>query len=363
MNKLTDIAKRAALIVLAFIVAIIITLIIARFLKTPQDVWLNVPLPDTSKQLLVLRVAYANNPRFTALTEPQLQQLLQQTTLLMQQHFQLNVEFKMSAPITVDALFSVLPAAVKQQRASSIADPRTLDQHSIGQMRNSLYDQLSHYAGDSNHLLDYARPHVVSAETVTDIATLARALTDTHIARLVYWYDEKSSDGEPIIDGSDFNQWVWWDSLGYGDLPYDVVITNQLVASLEISDVAMHTALRGGINGGTMTYSKHGRYGGYVFVSVFALINDLPLLTQLRDDKHYTAEQIIHYAAATLAHELGHLFMHYDHPFGAKDCIMNPTPLLHYRTWYNGLNADSCRAISLPQMQRGAAKIGYNADW
>ena len=103
MNKLTDITKRAALIVLAFVVAIIITLIIARFIKAPQDVWLSIPLPDTSKQPLVLRVAYANNPRFATLTELQLQQLLQQTTILMQQHFQLNVEFEMSAPITVDA--------------------------------------------------------------------------------------------------------------------------------------------------------------------------------------------------------------------------------------------------------------------
>ncbi|MBI3188122.1 MAG: hypothetical protein HYZ31_09715, partial [Gammaproteobacteria bacterium] len=227
----------------------------------------------------------------------------------------------------------------------------------------ALYAQLSDYEGDSQHLMDYARPYLLSDEHVTDLATLARALVDTQITRLQYWYENPAADGKPIIDGSPYNQWVWWDSLGYGALPYDVVITNQLVASLETYDVAMHSALRGGINGGTMTYSKQGRYGGYVFISVFALLNDMAMLTSLRDDAHYSDEQLAQYAAATLAHELGHLFFHYDHPYGASACLMNPTPLLRYRTWYEALNTDACRALQLPQMQTGAVHISYNPNW
>ena len=361
--KKPDIKKNVALILLAFIVAILITAFISHFTHAPEEAWSKIPLPDITHQPLSLRVVYARNPRFVDLTEQQLQQVLQHTSVLMQQHFNLHVEFEIRAPVDVGVLFASLPAAVKQERQSSIADPRFLDQPSLRKMRNSLFEQLSNYAGNPKNLLDYARPHVLSNESLTDMAALARALSDTHVTRLRYWYEEKATDGKPIIDDSAYNQWVWWDSLGYGELPYDVVITNQLVASMETYDVAMHSSLRGGINGGTMTYSKQGRYGAYVFVSVFALINDMPMLARLRDDKHYSDEQITHYAAATLAHELGHLFKHFDHPFGAGECLMNPTPLLHYRAWYEGLNAQACSAKRLPQMQSGAAEISYNANW
>jgi hypothetical protein len=363
MNNFSESGKRIGLVLLAFVLAIIITLFLARFFKTPQDTWSNLVLPDVSSQPVSLRVVYASNPRFTDLTEQQLQTVLQHASVLMQQHFNLNVEFEISAPVDVAELFTTLPDTVKQVRAAAIVDPRSLDQQNLSQMRSSLFNQLSKYAGNPQHLLDYARPHIMSKESLTDVAALARALSDTHITRLRYWYDEKADDGQPIIDGSEYNQWVWWDSLGYGNLPYDVVITNQLVASMETYDVAMHSSLRGGINGGTMSYSKQGRYGGYVFVSVFAMLNDLPMLISLRDDKHYTDEQITHYVAATLAHELGHLLKHYDHPFGASECLMNPTPLLHYRAWYDGLNAEACNAQQLPQMQAGAAQISYNPSW
>lgn len=360
---MSRIRKRVALILLAFVVIIVIGTIIFRAGRAPKDEWRSLALPDISHQPLSLRVVYAHNPRFSDLSELQLQAILQNTSVLMKQHFALDVAFEVSKPVDVAGLFTQLPEQIKKQRQSTIVDPGLINQNNLTRMRNALYAELSEYESDPQNLMDYARPYLMSDEPVTDIASLARALTDTHVARLRYWYENRAADGKPIIDGSPYNQWVWWDSLGYGALPYDVVITNQLVASIETYDVAMHTSLRGGINGGTMSYSKQGRYGGYVFVSVFALLNDMDMLTSLRDDAHYSDEQIAQYAAATLAHELGHLFFHYGHPYGDSDCLMNPTPLLRYRAWYEGLNAGACRAKNPLQMQTGAVQISYNAHW
>lgn len=342
---------------------IAISIIVFIQVRAPKDEWRNMVLPDISHQPLSLRVVYAHNPRFNELSEAQLQTVLQYTSALMKQHFAVDVVFEISPPVKMPDLFAILPDSVKQQRQSAIVDPRYIEPASLIQMRNALHAELLAYESDPQHLMDYARPYLLSDLPVTDMATLARALIDTQITRLQYWYENPAADGKPVIDGSPYNQWVWWDSLGYGALPYDVVITNQLVASLETYDVAMHSALRGGINGGTMTYSKQGRYGGYVFISVYAMLNDMALLTSLRDDAHYSNEQIAQYAAATLAHELGHLFFHYDHPYGASACLMSPTPLLYYRAWYEALDADVCRAIQLPQMQTGAVHISYNANW
>ena len=355
--------KRIVLILVAVVVVIIIGTLVFTSSRTPKDEWRNLSLPDISHQPLSLRVVYARNPRFSDVNEQQLQAILQHTSVLMKQHFALDVVFEISNPVDVDKLFTQLPKQIKKQRQSAIVDPRYIDQHSLNQMRSAMFAQLSEDDTDPNSLMDYARPYLMSDEPVTDMASLARALIDTHVSRLRYWYEDRAADGKPIIDGTPYNQWVWWDSLGYGALPYDVVITNQLVASIETYDVAMHASLRGGINGGTMSYSKQGRYGGYVFVSVFAMLNDTAMLTSLRDDIHYSDEQIVQYTAATLAHELGHLFFHYGHPYGDSECLMNPTPLLRYRSWYEALNAEACRVKNRPQMASGAAQISYNPNW
>ncbi|MDQ1362425.1 MAG: hypothetical protein QG652_285, partial [Pseudomonadota bacterium] len=303
--------KRFALIILVLVA--VAAAVVFWLLRKPADDWRLLALPDISSQPLSLRIVYARNPRFADLPEAQLQNILQQTSVLMKQHFALDVVFENSNPVYVEELFAQLPEKVKQRRQSAIIDPRNADQADLARMRNELYEQLVSSGNRQQNLIDYARPYLLNGQAVNDIASLSRALIDTHLARLRYWYEDKASDGKPVIDGSPYNQWVWWDSLGYGNLPYDVVITNQLVASMESYDAAMHASLRGGINGGTMSYSRQGRYGGYVFVSVFALLNDTDMLAGLRDAMHYTDEQIVQYAAATLAHELGHLFFHYDH--------------------------------------------------
>ncbi len=53
------------------------------------------------------------------------------------------------------------------------------------------------------------------------------------LARLGHWTTATAADGRPVIDHTPYNEWVYWDSLGYGPLAWDVVVTNQPVISAE----------------------------------------------------------------------------------------------------------------------------------
>jgi hypothetical protein len=359
-NALTG--RGLALALLAFVLVAAIVIVVSRSGHKPAEEKQNVPLPDITHQPLHLRVVQALNPRFAAMNGEQIQRTLDHTTIMLKQYFGLDVVFEFQGTITVEQLFGYLPEHIVRLRQSAILDPRRITKYDRMQLNRALTAQLTMHEQDTQSVMNYARPYLIDGAPVNDLPTLNHALINTLITRMNYWHEEKASDGNPYVDGSRYNQWVWWDSLGYGELPYDVVLTNQLVASIETYDLDVHSSLRGGINGGTTTYSKQGRYGGYVFVSMFAMLNDSAMLGILRDDAQYSSAQVENYTAATLVHELGHLFFHYGHPFGMTGCVMNPTPLLRYREWYDGLKADACDRTH-PQMQPGAAQIVFYPDW
>ena len=144
---------------------------------------------------------------------------------------------------------------------------------------------------------------------------------------------------------------------------YDVVLTNQLVASAEKYGMDVHSSIRGGLTAGTTTYSKKAQFNSYAYIMVYPMLNDTDLLTTLRHDKTYTEEQIVNYSAALLTHELGHLLLHLGHPFGNKYCIMSPTVMLNYRDWYDNLDASLCAVGISKDMQIGAVELEYNKNW
>jgi len=349
------------------VVAVLVVLLLVYLVTTQRHqpvAWRAVPLPDISAQPIRLRVAHVVNPRFAALDRQQLEAVLRRSEQLARQHFGVQLALHYQQTLPIDEFFQLLPPSVKAARTSSIVDPAAVDADDLARMGDALYQSMREDGSDPQALIDYARPYLIHPGPVTNLEELARAVIQAMLIRLRYWYGHRAPDGRPVLDSSPYNQWVWWDSMGYGELPVEVVITNQLVASLENYDLALHTGLRGGINGGTMTYSRASPLKGYVFVSSYALLNDNPLLAQLKHDRRpYSHQQVIDYAAATLVHELGHLLFHYGHPFGVASCIMAPTPLLQYREWYAGLDAEACRAAAPAQMQPGAAKILYNPAW
>ena len=329
--------------------------------KEPE--WTVVELPDLPDGTITLSVANVVNPRFAELTDDQLNQILDKTVLMVKQHFELSIAFEKPATVPINTFFDYLKDNVKKERAKDIVKFSEVNEVERARMREGIYKRLTKYWDDREVVADYARPYLIDPFEGDDFWQLARALVDTLLAGLQGWQDVKASDGKPVIDSKPYNEWVWWDSIGYGDMPYDVVITNQIVASAEVYDMSVHSSLRGGITAGTTTNSKQAQFNAYVYIMVYPMLNDSEILVKLRNDEHYTSEQVTTYAAALLTHELGHLLLHLGHPFGNQYCVMSPTPLLKYREWYEGLDASQCLIGSEAEMMPGVARISYRTDW
>ncbi|MCW8830376.1 MAG: hypothetical protein OQK32_02530, partial [Gammaproteobacteria bacterium] len=256
----------------------------------------SIALPDVSGEVR-LRVANVTNPRFPQLSDEQLQAILDKTSDMVKQHFGLTVVFEKPKAVSIQKLFETLPEKVIQQQQDKIVKIKEVSEADIISMQAGIYDQLGGYRDDKQAVMDYARPYLLSPVEGDDFKQLSVALVDTLLKRLEYWHSQKAEDGRPIIDDMPYNEWVWWDSLGYGDMSYDIVITNQLVASAEIYDMSVHSSIRGGITAGTTTFSKQARYGSYVYIMVYPMLNDSKMLVELREDESYTSEQVTSYAA------------------------------------------------------------------
>jgi len=326
--------------------------------------WQPMPLPKLQSPA-VLRVAYVENSRFKSLTDDQLKKILNKTSKLVSEHFSVEVKFEHKKKISIQSLFEYLPFVAKNNQSKKIISIENEQDafESFNKIRDSISLQIKHSASTEESIIDYATPYLVEKNKINNLDDLTAQLTRTITQRYQFWLGQLANDGKPVLDGSPYNQWIYWDSLGYGALPYEVVITNQLVASIEENGMPVHTCLRGGITGGNMTYNKQSELGGFVFVSAFQIINDNKLMSYLREDEVYSEEQAINYIAATITHELGHLLFHYAHPFNAQSCIMNPTPLLHYRQWFNRLDVKACKQLNSPMLKPGAATVTFNTEW
>ena len=329
-----------------------------------DNVWENVVLPDVSRQPIKLSVANIVNPRFKQLTSSQVESILLRSQQLVKQYFDIDILFSDTDTLSIESVFNGLDKTLIQNRSTEIVDINFIGQRDRENMQQALFKTLSLYRDNKNNVIEFAQPYLLHPEIKhKGFISFSYALADTLISRLSYWKNQTAADGKPVLDGSGYNQWVWWDSLGYGDLQYDVVLTNQLVASAENYGMDVHSSIRGGLTAGTTTYNKNTQFNSYVYIMVYPMLNDTDLLTTLRQDESYTEEQIINYSAALLTHELGHMLLHLGHPFGNKHCIMSPTVMLNYRDWYDNFDADLCAVGSSHDMQVGAIELEYNKNW
>jgi len=326
--------------------------------------WSTIELPDISRQPVKLTVANVVNSRFKQLPERQIKKILLRSQQMVKQYFNIDIEFSDVKTLSIEDVFSHLNHKVVAERSDEIVNINFIDKQAREDMQQALFETLSNYSGNKQNVIDYAQPYLLQPEIKkSNFIDLSYALVDTLISRLEYWKTQKADDGKAVLDSNGYHEWVWWDSLGYSDLSYDILITNQLVASAEYYAMDVHSSIRGGITAGTTTYNKNTAFNSYVYIMVYPIINDSALLTTLRQDETYTDDQVINYSAALLTHELGHLLLHLGHPFGNKHCIMSPTVMLNYRDWYENLDAKQCAVGSNKEMTPGAAKIDYNRRW
>jgi len=218
----------------------------------------NVPTiqPGSTVQI---RVVHATNERLSRMSQEQLRIMLASAQSTVKKNFGVDVEFTDVAEIGVDRLFALIQPPVREARRSSIYDFKsgTGDNRKLAEGINTTLTQRGTKLEDA---LAFAAPYLPAGHP-KDLMTFSELLSNVMLQRLEHWRKVKAADGAPVLDASPYNEWIYWDTLGYGNLQYDLVITNQLIASAEYVDVDVHSAIRGGVSVGTTSYSRNNKYG------------------------------------------------------------------------------------------------------
>ncbi len=309
-----------------------------------------------------LRVVHVTNPRLARFSPDHLRIVLASAQLAVWKDFGVYVEFTDAPDIGIDQLFALVPAAIMKERMSSICDFKSGagDRQKLAEGINATLTQRGTKLEDA---LAFAAPYLPAEVHPKDLMEFSGMLANVMLERLQLWRRVNANDGAPVLDATPYNEWVYWDTLGYGNLPYDLVLTNQLIASAEYYGVDVHSAIRGGVTVGTTSYSRTGRYGSYAVFSTFPFQDNSGTTRLLRGGEQYSEEDAAELAGMYLAHEIGHLLLQLGHPFGQKACVMNPVSMLRFREWSDQVNGRDCPLGSRPEMTPGAIPPNFNGAW
>lgn len=314
--------------------------------------------PGTSVKL---RVVYADNSRLARFSPDHLRIVLASAQLAVWKNFGTFVEFTEPEEIGLDKLFATLPPPIRETRVESIYDFKS-GKGDVRMLSAGIQRTLEERGTKLADALTFAAPYIASKRP-RDLKSLSDELASVMLERLSQWRSVKARDGAPLIDTSPYNEWVYWDTLGYGDLQYDLVLTNQIIVSAEYYGVDIHSAIRGGLTAGTTSYSRNSRYGSFVFFSTFQFQDESEVTLKFREGETYTEEYAAELAGAYLAHEIGHLLFQLGHPFGQKACAMNPARMMRFQEWYEQIDAAACPFGSRSEMKPGAIPPSYNLTW
>ncbi|HEY8102685.1 MAG TPA: hypothetical protein VIF82_18250 [Burkholderiaceae bacterium] len=316
-----------------------------------------VPLPQLPLGAINLRVAYVINPRLPRMSSEQLQRLLLATQIASQQHFGVTLKFLPVEEIPISTFFLQIPDDRRKQAQDAIFDFKT-GKGDVGRLNKDFAEGLKEWSAPLPEIEQFARPYIGELKE-HNFDALGTALAKLQLNRIEHWKNIKALDGDSIIDTSPYNEFTMWVALGYGDIPFEVVITNQPLVSVEYVHPAVHTAIRGGYSNGVTTYNKLSHYGTMSIWSTFAFTTDDAWVKEMRDGESYSAEDAATFAGISMAHEIGHQLFHYGHPLNHSACIMNPISLFSYRAWAEKLSAKDCPVGSNPAMQPGAARLAF----
>lgn len=331
--------------------------------KVSGSEWQKTPASPVKPGATVqIRVLHATNPRLARMSREQLRIMLASAQQTVKENFGVDVMFTEVAETGIDQLFALIPPPVREARKSSIYDFKsgTGDKRKLA---DGIYTTLTQRGTTLVDGLAFAAPYLPATAHPKDLKEFSALLSDVMLERLDNWRQLKATDGAPVLDATPFNEWVYWDTLGYGNLQYDLVITNQLIASAENIAVDIHSAIRGGVTVGTTTYSRHGRFGSYIFWSTFPFLDESENTLLLRGGERYSEVEAAQLSGIYLAHEIGHLLFQFGHPFGQNACVMNPVSMLRFREWSQQIDSARCAIGSRPEMTAGAIPEYYNVNW
>ena len=323
----------------------------------PEFSYVEMPPPEFDPERVMLRVAHVINPRLERLSSVEIYLLLHYFKVQSKALLGVTVDFETVEEIDIENLFAAIPTDIAE-----IARHQTFDVEKATSYESEIFVALMHdaFEGSSNpirELVEFGDGYLETKPERINSISFTEAVYETLVSRLKSLHRIVAKDGNPVIDKSDYNKWAVWVAAGYAHKPYDVVLTNQLIASATYGNVEIHSAIRGALPVGTAAYSSSGRYGGFVFSSTFPFTNNSSQILGMRGGESYSRMEAAKLAGTYLVHELGHLLYRYGHPFNETGCVMNPVTLLHFRDWYEGIVSRTCPVIDTGAMKKGAANF------
>lgn len=316
-----------------------------------------IPLPALPGGTLTLRVAHVVNPRLPRITDAQLSALLAASARTAKAHWGVTLRFAPVVEMDIATLFDRIPAKRRKLAAAQSFDFKSGhgDPDKLARAYGSGFKASREPLAP---MVDYARSHgaIVDGKNYT---AFGASMAQLQLSRIAGWQSRNGLDGQPVMDAAPYNEYPMWVALGYGNLPFELLITNQIIAGAEYIDPAVHTALRGGYSNGITSYSRKSRFLNFSVWSTYAYTGNDDALVALRGGERYTPDEVAELAGVGAAHELGHQLLHLLHPFGNAACVMNPVPLFSYREWAQKLKPADCALGSSPAMTPGAYKPTY----
>jgi hypothetical protein len=298
--------------------------------------------PPHPGETVALRVAYVVNPNLPGMSAGQIAALLAEARKGVVENFGVNVEFTEPEEQSLEVLFDRVTPRQRSDWSGLSYDFRG----GKGDRTRLVRGYAAALRSDDSSLDDliaYAQPYLLAPVPERTYQGLAEAVTATLVARLDRLASQKLPDGRALIDDSRDNEVLYWAFIGKLSFPYDVVITNQLIASAEYIGSSIHTAIRGGITNGITTGNPSSPRGATAIVSVYPLIGEDAATRGLRGDESYSEADAAEFAGLLLVHEIGHQLFDFGHPYGKTACVMNPPDLLRFREWARQLSPGGCK--------------------
>ena len=299
------------------------------------------PLPRPGGETITLKVAYVVNPRFPGMNAGQITAVLAAARRGARENFGVDVEFLEPEEQSLETLLDRVTSKDRKDWNKLIYDFKS----GKGDRTRLTRGYAAAFRSDDESLeemIAYAEPFLLAPLPGRTYQGFAEAVTATLVTRLDQIKSQKLPDGSDLIDGSLGNEVVFWAYIDRFSCPYDVVITNQLIASAEYVGSSVHTAIRGGITNGITTSNPSSRYGATAIVSTYPIIGEDRVTRTLRGGENYSEADSARFAGFLLVHEIGHQLFQLGHPYGRRSCVMNPPELLHFRDWAEKLSPKDC---------------------
>ena len=316
----------------------------------------DIPRPAQSALPITINVVHAINPRFEKIADQDVERVLVEATELAKVHLGAKVNFNYVGSESVVGLLQRIPEKRIRHVVEYSYDMR--DSSNLATLASTLRDSLNRLPPELlKSQVEFWKQVEPDSGEIGGAEALSRAMAETLVSRGARWFSEQALDGESVLNRVAVNEWLVWYSLGHSNIPFELVLTNQPIISAEYYLTPVPQALRGGLTLGTVAPSASSRYGIFMFVSNFALLNDFPYLLELRAGEVYDHQERIRLTAALIVHEIGHFVFRYGHPYSQPECIMHPISMLYLRRWYSQLTGSGCRQTLDDQLRLDALPI------